>query len=139
MGEVTRDDVLEMMRVNTKRRHEVDGGRIRALYGHSVPERIERPVVRPPEILFHGTTPAAAEAILREGLRPMQRQHVHLSASVETALRVGGRRARRPVLLQVRARDAADAGVRFFVGGDEIWLAEPIDAQWISRLDADPS
>ena len=64
-----------------KRRHEVVGDRIRALYGHSLPGKLRRETAKPPAMLFHGTSPEAAEKILREGLKPMRRQYVHLSVS----------------------------------------------------------
>ena len=35
-------------------------------------------------------------SILREGLKPMTRQYVHLSADIETALSVGARPRPRP-------------------------------------------
>jgi putative RNA 2'-phosphotransferase len=34
---------------------------------------------KPPAILYHGTSPSAAKNIMSEGLRPMNRQYVHLS------------------------------------------------------------
>ena len=43
-----------------------------------------------------------ANVLFREGLRPMARHDVHLSASVETAVRVGSRRGK-PVVLVVDA------------------------------------
>ena len=37
---VERDDLTRMIASSAKRRYEIDGDRIRALYGHSVPGRI---------------------------------------------------------------------------------------------------
>lgn len=47
----------------------------------------------PPAVLFHGTATASLPVILADGLRPMRRQYVHLSADRDTALSVGSRKS----------------------------------------------
>jgi putative RNA 2'-phosphotransferase len=49
---LTRADLLEMVGRSRRRRHEIEGGRIRALYGHSLPGRIEKRLGVPPDPLF---------------------------------------------------------------------------------------
>lgn len=75
------------MASNDKRRFAFDdtGTMIRPSQGHSVPVELGLAAAVPPNVLFHGTGDAALPAIRREGLRPMRRHHVHLSASAETA------------------------------------------------------
>jgi putative RNA 2'-phosphotransferase len=41
--------------------------------------------------LFHGTAVATVPAIRREGQKPANRQHVHLSPDEATAVKVGQR------------------------------------------------
>ncbi|MBE1604372.1 RNA 2'-phosphotransferase [Actinopolymorpha pittospori] len=129
---LTVEDVEAMVASATKRRYEIHEGRIRALYGHSVPGRIV--VVRgiPPAVLFHGTSPDAAEAIRTSGLRPMGRQYVHLSVDEATARAVGGRKASRPVILTVAAGDAASRGVVFYAGNEKVWLADQVPPDFIT-------
>ncbi|MDT7744022.1 MAG: putative 2-phosphotransferase [Actinomycetota bacterium] len=117
----------------SKQRHELSGDRIRARYGHSVEGAVELPVASPPDVLFHGTTPAAAAVIAVEGLRPMGRQYVHLSPARSTAERVGGRRVAEPVVLTVDAAGAARAGVVFRRGNDDTWLAPSVPPEFLSR------
>ena len=117
----------------TKRRFEMTDGRIRALYGHSVPGGVVKAPVVPPPVLFHGTTPEALAAIESEGLSPMGRQLVHLSLDRGTALSVGRRRSPQPVVLSVDAAAAARAGVRFYAGNDDVWLADAIPARFVRR------
>ena len=128
---VTRADVERMMATASKQRFEIDGDRIRAMYGHSVTAEIQHVEAAPPSILFHGTTPAAWESIRADGLRPMNRQRVHLAADVATAVIVGIRRANPPVVLEVRAAEAAAAGVRFWIGNDSIWLADFVPVAYL--------
>lgn len=130
--DVTRADVEEMVARSAKRRFELDAGRVRALYGHSVPVRITTEPQLPPPVLYHGTTPAAAATILVEGLRPMRRQYVHLSADAATAADVGRRRTHAPVVLRVAAREAAAAGTSFWPGTEAVWLAERVEAGFVT-------
>lgn len=123
-------DVIER---SSRRRFELENGRIRALYGHSVERAVERPEATPPDVLWHGTTEQAAERILARGLRPMGRQRVHLSPDRATAREVGRRRADRPVLLVVRASEAHADGIGFYEGGESVWLAGPVPARYVER------
>ena len=116
-----------------KKRFEMREGKIRALYGHSLRSKIAREPAVPPVVLYHGTTPAAAQTIQREGLQPMRRQYVHLSADEETAREVALRKGSEPVILVVRAGEAHAAGVAFYRGNDLIWLADPIPPSFISE------
>lgn len=128
-----RGDVREMQRRTEKRRYEIRGDRIRALYGHSLPGRLEKEEARPPERLWHGTSPGAAGSILEEGLRPMGRQFVHLSTDRPSARQVGCRKAGEPVILAVRARQAHGSGVAFYRGNEKVWLADRVPARWVER------
>jgi putative RNA 2'-phosphotransferase len=124
-------DLLRMMAQADKERYEMRGGRIRALYGHSTPHRLSKEPAEPPAILFHGTAPKAIMAIRQDGLRPMGRQYVHLSADSATAVQVGRRKAKDPVILRIRASVAHGAGVRFYRGNDLVWLADVVAPAFI--------
>ena len=126
-------DLARMVEGSSKRRFELTGGRIRALYGHSVPGRIARTPAQPPDLLFHGTAAASVPAILEAGLRSMRRQYVHLSVDELTARQVGQRKSRRPVVLRVHAGAAHAAGVAFFRGNEAVWLADHVPPGFLTR------
>lgn len=128
-----RRDLEEMMRRSDKRRYEIRGDRIRALYGHSLPGELSREPARPPDSLYHGTAPSAVASIRDEGLRPMGRQHVHLSVDRPTAREVGRRKADEPVILEVRAADAHRQGVSFYRGNERVWLADALPPEYLER------
>lgn len=128
---LTAADLEEMNRLSDKQRFEIAGGRIRALYGHSIPQRICREPAPPPEVLFHGTARRFLPSIREKGLLPQGRQYVHLSADPETALEVGRRHGRHPVVLKIQARRAWDDGIRFYRGNDSVWLSEAIPWRYI--------
>jgi putative RNA 2'-phosphotransferase len=112
-------DLLQMMARADKQRYEMRDGRIRALYGHSTPQKLLKEPAAPPAILFHGTAPKTVALIRKDGLRPMGRQYVHLSLDTATATQVGRRKAKDPVILRIRAGEAHGKGVQFYRG--TIW------------------
>ena len=59
----------------------------------------------------------------------MGRQHVHLSADLDTARAVGARKAPDPVIFPVAACEAAAAGVAFYLGNEGVWLAYGVPAR----------
>ncbi len=129
-----RADLKELIERSEVRRYELEGERIRALYGHSTPGLVRRDRASPPRHLYHGTSPEVLPRVEREGLRPMDRQYVHLSTTVEAAERVGRRRSEAPVILRVRAAMADRAGVHFYRGNEDVWLADRLPARYLERL-----
>lgn len=126
---LTLEGIIEL---SDKKRFEIYGGCIRALYGHSFLKKLKKQPVSPPAELYHGTSIEAATWILKDGLLPMKRQYVHLSIDKETAIMVGKRKSMHPVLLRVGSQDAVQHGVDFYQGNDIVWLADYIPKEYIS-------
>ncbi len=126
----TRSELEHVVEANDKKRYELDGDRIRAVQGHSIPVELNLPAVPPPEFLYHGTAGRSVDAILREGLQPMGRHAVHLSPDRETARRVGARRGR-PVVLTVESGRMAADGHEFRVSANGVWLAGSVPPQYL--------
>lgn len=131
---VTKEDLEEIIRTSDKKRHEIVGGRIRALYGHSVPQAIKKEIGTPPSILYHGTNEFCFGAIKKDGLLPMARQYVHMSTDTQMAETVAKRRKGRVLILKIDAKQAMADGIEFFVGNDRVWLAKHIPPQYISVI-----
>ena len=132
---VTEAHIREVVEMSDKQRFEIANGQIRARYGHSVEETVTYPEIEPPAVLYHGTTPQAAALIRQSGLQSMQRQYVHLSSTTDQAVVVARRRTSRPVILTVRARDAWQAGVKFFNPEPRLYLATAIPPEYITAPD----
>lgn len=82
-------------------RFEVWDGRIRALYGHSLDVVIDAGIkVGAPSSLYHGSSWSTLNAIVQNGLIPMQRRVVHLTNIAEEAMAVGERKGA-PVVLSI--------------------------------------
>ena len=130
---VDRSSLERMLATAVKQRHELDGDRIRALYGHSLTGGVlKRPAV-PPARLFHGTAPQTWPTIEEDGLLPMSRQFVHLSVDRETASSVGHRKSESPMMLMIDAAAASRDGVVFYAGNDLVWLADHVPARYLSE------
>ena len=135
---IDRATLEEIVATSDKQRFAIDptGRRIRANQGHSAPVDLGLPVLPPPPVLYHGTPARLVETLLREGLRPMGRHAVHLSATVETAIAVGARRGR-PAVLAVDAAGMAAAGHRFSRSANGVWLVDAVPPEFLSLADHD--
>lgn len=131
---LTRAELDHVVATNNKRRfgYSPDGLSIRANQGHTVAVDLGLAATAPPPVLYHGTADRHLASIFREGLRPMARQDVHLSADTETATRVGARHGR-PVVLTVNAAAMAAAGHRFRLSDNGVWLTDAVPPQYLSR------
>ncbi|MEU5975651.1 RNA 2'-phosphotransferase [Streptomyces sp. NPDC047315] len=127
---VSRAELEHVVAVNDKRRFAIDGSRIRANQGHTVPVDLDLPAATPPAYLYHGTVAANLPAIRIEGLRPMRRHHVHLSPDRETATRVGARRGR-PVVLPVDSGALHRAGHVFRISANGVWLTDTVPPEFL--------
>lgn len=130
----TRSELEHVVANNNKKRFafSADGLRIRASQGHSLGVDLGLSPTAPPAVLYHGTGALSVDAILREGLRSMSRQDVHLSADVETAIRVGSRHGR-PVVFAIDAAALAAEGHPFRVSANGVWLTEAVPPSFLRR------
>lgn len=126
-----RDALLGVVATDPKGRFEVDDDSIRAAYGHSVDVDLDAGDGPVPDELYHGTAPSSLDAILREGIRPMSRQLVHLSASVEEARAVGRRHADEPAVLSVDADGMAADGHRVTRRGEAVYTTERVPPAYL--------
>ncbi|MFT6334824.1 MAG: putative RNA 2'-phosphotransferase [Halioglobus sp.] len=117
---------------NNKKRFSFNeaGDKIRANQGHSVNVDVELKEVDPPEVLYHGTVEKYLDLIKRNGLKSMNRQHVHLSHETATAENVGRRRGN-PLILKVSAQKMAADGYKFYLSENGVWLTDHVPAKYV--------
>ncbi|MFJ5260605.1 RNA 2'-phosphotransferase [Streptomyces sp. NPDC088387] len=127
---LTREELDQVVANNDKKRFAIEGTRIRASQGHSIEVDLGLAPATPPPNLFHGTVARSLDAIRDEGLRPMNRHDVHLSADHETATRVGARRGR-PVVLSVDAAAMHRDGHVFHVSANGVWLTKAVPREYL--------
>ena len=132
-GQSIAPDLLqEVVTQNDKKRFVIRDGRIRANQGHSVSVDLALSAIEPPACLFHGTADRFLESIRCNGLRKMNRQHVHLSPDEATARKVGMRHGR-PVILKVRASDMHTVGYVFYCSENGVWLTEAVPYEFVEE------
>ncbi len=121
---------------SSRKRFDIVGNRIRALYGHSFPVFLRLEEDRRVEWLYHGTTSEAADVILEKGLQPMKRVWVHLSPTTDIATQIGKRRTSSPVILVIDCVEARKVGLKFYKASDQVYLSRLVPAKYIQRLRA---
>jgi putative RNA 2'-phosphotransferase len=128
----TRKELEEIVETSDKKRFAFDetGTKIRANQGHSVALEIAFEKRTPPEILYHGTAEKNLGKIFADGLKKMNRHHVHLSADQETARKVGQRYGK-PVVLEIQTARMMDEGFEFFVSDNDVWLIEQVPPRFL--------
>lgn len=131
---ISRELLDEVVRSNDKQRFSFneDGRKIRANQGHSVEIDLQLRSTPPPPILYHGTAERNRDAISADGLARMRRHHVHLSADVETARRVGARHGK-PLVVEIDAAAMSAAGYEFFRSENGVWLVSDVPTQFIKN------
>lgn len=110
---------------------EVAEGRIRS----REPQRLAgffQEAPEPPAILYAAVRRKAYPVILEHGLTAPEGSRVVLAASSETALKLGRRRDMEPVMVEVRAAEAAEAGVSFQRAGELLYVAEAVPREFIN-------
>ncbi len=130
LGETVNPADLELaMDSGDRKRYEIQGDRIRALYGHSIPVEPGTPS-QPPDVLFVAIPKSDADRASRFGLRGGRRRFLHLALNVDDARGTGRRAAREYTVLSIRALEAWEEGVNFY-DRHSLWLAEDIPTHLI--------
>ena len=131
---VSREQLDTIVATDSKGRYSYDatGTAIRANQGHSIPGvQLDMEMPEPPELLYHGTATRFLDAILRDGLKPMSRQWVHISNDYATAVAVGSRHGK-PIVLAVRAQDFVADGNELYRSANGVWQARAVPAKYLS-------
>jgi putative RNA 2'-phosphotransferase len=128
-------ELREVVETNDKKRFafDADGRKIRASQGHSLDVGIEFEEQRPPATLYHGTAEKNIGVIFAEGLKKMARHHVHLSADIETARKVGARYGK-PVILAIETEKLLVEGFKFYVSANGVWLTDAVPPEFLRVL-----
>ncbi|MFD2231225.1 RNA 2'-phosphotransferase [Alkalimarinus sediminis] len=131
---LSRELIQEVVDTSDKKRFIIsgDGRSIRANQGHSIQVDLQLKPMTPPELLYHGTATRFLDSILEEGLKPQERQHVHLSTDIETATAVGQRYGK-PVILTIKALLMHEQGFQFYLSENSVWLTESIPNIYIDE------
>ena len=115
-------------------RYQIDGGMIRATYGHTIdvsPDDLPRADL---DELYYPVTEEEADIIIEGGLHPTDRKKVHLSGSIEKAIEAGEVRTEDPLILKIDGKKARKDGVNIYHAGTDVYITDGIDAKYISKV-----
>lgn len=137
--EASTDDILYVVRHDNKGRftYNPETGRIWCKHGHTINgvnpdlEVVDSSFSNLPEVLYHGTKDQFIKSVMKDGLKHMDRNFVHLTPSVETARKVANRRSGKSVILKVSTRDLIDSGYTLYKSG-EVYLIEHVAPSLLS-------
>ncbi len=129
------DDLKRMVATNSKQRFAFNEEmtKIRANQGHSIPIELGLEQQIPPNVLYHGTAKQNVPSIAAHGLTKQQRHHVHLSTDKQTALTVGQRHGK-AVVFEVMAGQMSQAGFKFYVSDNGVWLTDHVPYEYLSQV-----
>jgi putative RNA 2'-phosphotransferase len=129
---LTKEIILEIVKTNDKQRYVIDAAtnKIRANQGHSIAIDLALEPQKPPDELYHGTTVRFLASIMENGLKPMSRQYVHLSRTIEIAENVGKRHGK-PVMLYINTKAMNENGYTFYLSENNVWLVEYVPKEYI--------
>jgi len=132
---ITMLELEEIVASDNKQRFSFNADRtkIRANQGHSIEVDLELEEQQPPDLLYHGTAYDFLDRIVREGLKRMNRQFVHLSLNKETALKVG-RRHGKAVVLEVNAKQMCVDGFKFYISENGVLLINAVPFKYLRIL-----
>lgn len=133
---ITEEALYHIVETNNKKRFSFneDKSRIRANQGHSLPVNLDLRDSDPPSFLYHGTGERSVGSIVENGIQKRNRQHVHLSSDVETALTVGSRHGK-PKVFRVEAGLMKIEGYSFFLSNNNVWLVDYVPASYLKLLE----
>ncbi len=130
-----KEHVLAVAYFDEKGRYEINGNKIRARYGHTFPVKIDlEEADSSEEILYHGTTAAVVQKILKEGIKPMKRNFVHLTTSLEEAIE-NARRKGKPVVLVIDRSCLTKMGIKVYRAGKHVRVTSYVPPTCIKKIE----
>ena len=134
--QITRAQLEKIVASDAKQRYAFDatGTKIRANQGHSVAVDVELRESEPPALLWHGSACRFAASIAAQGLKPMGRLYVHLSADVKTARAVGSRHGI-PIVYEIDCAAMRRDGFVFFCSHNGVWLTDTVPYRYMKVLE----
>ncbi len=131
-----RDHHIEAIALtDPKGRYQIDGGMVRATYGHTIDINLDDLPLADIDEFFYPVTEEEIDIILEGGLNPIDRKNVHLSGSIEKALEAGRVRTEEPLIIKIDGAKAKKDGIIIYHAGKDVYITDRIDAKYISKVD----
>ena len=116
-------------------RYQIDGGMIRATYGHTIDVNPDDLPISDLKEFFYPVTEEELDIVVEGGLHPTDRSKVHLSGSIEKAMEAGRVRTEKPMILKISGDKAKKDGIKIYEAGKDVFITDDIDAKYLSKMD----
>ncbi|UXD21460.1 RNA 2'-phosphotransferase [Ignicoccus pacificus DSM 13166] len=126
-------DILYVVSKDEKGRFEVKNGKIRARYGHTIDVEVKLPKASE-KTLYHGTSCEVVAKIMKEGIVPMRRKKVHLTASLKEAIENAKRKGNCIKILEVDCECLERHGHEIFKAGRYVRVTDYVPPECIRRV-----
>jgi len=132
---VRKRHIVAIALTDKKGRYEIREGKIRAKYAHTIDVDLSDLPKADVDVLYYPVTEEELDIVLEQGIFPTDRKKVHLSSTIEKAREAGKVRDDSPVILKIDAKKAMEEGVDIRKATNEVYIADRIDAKYISRIE----
>jgi putative RNA 2'-phosphotransferase len=130
-----REHIVALVETDEKGRYQIDGGMVRATYAHSVNVNLDDLPEANVDKLYFPVSEEELDLVLESGLRPSDRNMIHLSATPDKAYSAGRVHIADPILLEVDVKAASDAGNFIFRAGKAVYVTDAVEPNVLSKFD----
>ena len=123
-----------VVETDPKGRYQLNNGRLRATYAHTLDLDLDLPTDQNPEHLYFACSQEDSDEYLEHGLYPGDRNMVHLSSTRLNALEAGRHIIGRPIVLLVDVRAVEGAGHEIMKAGTTVYLTKDIPGEFLKKL-----
>lgn len=127
------ESVVAVVMTDSKGRYEIDGDKIRATYGHSINVDLGDSTDPIPKTLYHGTDSSNLGSIVRQGIVPMSRQHVHMTDNFDDARNVGKRHSSDVHVIEIDTEEMLKQGYDINKRGDNVYTCEKVPPEFVTK------
>ncbi|HEX2066493.1 MAG TPA: RNA 2'-phosphotransferase [Candidatus Thermoplasmatota archaeon] len=130
-----REHIVALVETDEKGRYQIDGGMVRATYAHSVNVNLDDLPEANVDRLYFPVSEEELDLVLESGLRPSDRNMIHLSATPDKAYSAGRVHIADPLLLEIDVKAASDAGNFIFRAGKSVYVTDAVEPNVLSRFE----
>ncbi len=130
-----RHHIEALVATDEKGRYQIDGGMIRATYAHSVDVLLDDLPEAEVDTLYFPVSEEELDLVLETGLRPTDRNMIHLSSTPEKAYSAGRVHMPDPIILEVDVPKASHAGNFIFRAGKSVYVTDAVEPEFLAPYD----
>jgi putative RNA 2'-phosphotransferase len=130
-----RDHIVALVATDEKGRYQIDGGMVRATYAHSVDVNLDDLPEAEVENLYFPVSEEELDLVLEAGLRPSDRNMIHLSGSADKAYSAGRVHNPDPIILQIDVEAAQGAGATILRAGKAVYVTDLVEPEYLKTFE----